>query len=141
MELTDNQKVKIQSLNKKWSWGISDNALCRLITQHQNAYKKHDELTMAKIEYRLHNIDRQDVIYFLETKKYDELKNCIKSKQIVIQKLKTLSIKNKKSYCAFKISDTDYEIKDASKEEFTDKWDFASFIEIKDGEIICKILQ
>lgn len=55
--LTDDEKAEEKEKNVKTHYGLSEKQLAALVKKHKSARKKADYRTMAKIEYRLTDIN------------------------------------------------------------------------------------
>lgn len=76
--LTNNEREKIDNLNSKNNYGLSDNMLKTLITQHKKARKENDDHIMELIEYRLTDINFHYECGLLSVGKYQEAYNSLK---------------------------------------------------------------
>ena len=76
--LTEKDKDRISKLNAKNSWGLNKSQLLSLINKHQSAREKNDILAMARIEYRLTDINFHSYCSLLENGCYNEAKQKIK---------------------------------------------------------------
>lgn len=63
---------RINRLNAKRGWGITNSSLMRLIRQHKKARSNEDARTMSVIEYRLTDINFHSECRLIHAGKYKE---------------------------------------------------------------------
>lgn len=71
--VTEKERDRLKNLNSKNGYGISYNALTRLIYQHRAARKRGDIHQMELIEHRLTDINFHHEVGLLVNGKYKEL--------------------------------------------------------------------
>lgn len=71
--LTPKDRERMSALNHKNGWGITTNALIRLIRQHRAARERGDTHQMELIEYRLTDINFHREVEMLMKGEYKEL--------------------------------------------------------------------
>ena len=69
-ELTSKEIEKIEKLNAKNGYGISFSAFKKLVEKHKLAAKRGDEKTLAKIEFRLVDINYHNETGLIRLGKY-----------------------------------------------------------------------
>ena len=70
--LSDKEKSRIDSLNRKNKNSLTDSQMRNLARKHNSARMAYDYSTMAKIEYRLIRIGFQTELYKLRSGNYTE---------------------------------------------------------------------
>lgn len=70
--LTNQEKDHLKELNSRNGYGISITVLCKLISQHRRAFALGDRHTMAKIEYRLNDINFHSEVGLLMSGNYED---------------------------------------------------------------------
>lgn len=70
--LTEKETEELNRINAENGWGIDLDELSDLIHQHENARKNGDEKIMAKIEYRLTDINFHTECGLLSRGEYDK---------------------------------------------------------------------